>query len=220
VPKAARVLDLVTGGRPAVGLRVPSQPLALELLAAFGGGIAAPSANRFGRVSPTTAAHVRADLGADVDLVLDGGPCTVGVESTIVDLTAGAPTVLRPGHVTASALEEVLGTAVAFGTGPSRAPGMLPSHYAPACRIELAEDRGAAEHRAGELREEGVAADVLAPDVDADGYAHHFYEWLRAADERGLDVLVVVPPPAVGVGLAVRDRLAKAAAPRAGEERG
>ena len=104
LPRADHVPDAVTGGAATVGLRVPNQPLALELLSAFGSGIAAPSANRFGRVSPTTAAHVRADLGTAVDLVLDGGPCAVGVESTIVDLSRGAPRVLRLGGLSVDAL--------------------------------------------------------------------------------------------------------------------
>ena len=135
--------DAVTGGAGTVGLRVPNQPLALELLEAFGGGIAAPSANRFGRVSPTTAAHVRADLGADVDLVLDGGACAVGVESTIVDLSWGAPQVLRLGGLSVEALSDVLGHPVlvsAVAGGPPvlgaeavPAPGTLPSHPAPSC---------------------------------------------------------------------------------------
>ena len=98
-PRAERVPDAVTGGLPTVGLRVPDQPLALELLRAFGGGVAAPSANRFGRVSPTTAADVLADLGDDVDLVLDGGPCRVGVESTIVDCSRDQPAIVRLGGV-------------------------------------------------------------------------------------------------------------------------
>ncbi|HEV7536585.1 MAG TPA: L-threonylcarbamoyladenylate synthase, partial [Acidimicrobiia bacterium] len=107
LPRADRVPDAVTGGAATVGLRVPAQPLALELLEAFGDGVAAPSANRFGRVSPTTAAHVRADLGSDVDLVLDGGMCRVGVESTIVDLSSAVPAVLRLGGTSTEALAEV-----------------------------------------------------------------------------------------------------------------
>ena len=132
-----RVPDAVTGGLDTVGLRVPDQPLALELLRAFGGGVAAPSANRFGRVSPTTAADVRADLGDDVDLVLDGGPCRVGVESTIVDCTrrrAGDPA--RSGACPASAIEELLGVTVPLldrRRGRAR-PGTLASHYAPDAR--------------------------------------------------------------------------------------
>src|SRR6185295_2278217 len=126
LPRAAHVPDAVTGGAGTVGLRVPAQPLALELLVAFGGGIAAPSANRFGRVSPTTAVHVRADLGPDVDLVLDGGPCAVGVESTIVDLTRGTPRVLRLGGLSVDALAEVLGHPldVRVATGGALRPGL------------------------------------------------------------------------------------------------
>jgi L-threonylcarbamoyladenylate synthase len=185
LPRAAHVPDAVTGGAPTVGLRVPAQPLALELLRAFGGGIAAPSANRFGRVSPTTAAHVRADLGADVDLVLDGGPCAVGVESTIVDVSRGAPRVLRLGGLSVEALSEVLGqrldTTVATSggvpagelpagvEGPSGsaalntpAPGTLPSHYAPEARVEVLAAPAVAT-RAAALLAEGRRVGVLAP---------------------------------------------------------
>src|SRR4051812_4625673 len=151
-----RVAPEVTGGRPTVGLRVPDHPLAHALLGAFGGGVAAPSANRFGRVSPTTAAHVRADLGTDVDLVVDGGPCTVGVESTIVDCTTDPPTLLRHGAITIDALAATAGTPVVDGTaGPSRAPGMLESHYAPLAAVELARGTDAAAARASALRAAG-----------------------------------------------------------------
>ena len=186
LPRADRVPDSVTGGVGTVGLRVPAQPLALELLAAFGGGVAAPSANRFGRVSPTSAAHVRADLGPDVDLVLDGGPCSVGVESTIVDLSRGTPRVLRLGGLSVEALSECLGhavevTAVARGLaaaaaetagGPSGAassvsesvpaPGTLSSHYAPAARVELLAAEAVAG-RAAELLGQGLKVGLLAP---------------------------------------------------------
>ena len=151
VPRAARVPDAVTGGRPDVGLRVPAHPVALALLAGFsarrpgGAAIAAPSANRFGRVSPTTAAHVRDDLGADVDLILDGGPCQVGVESTIVDCTGDRIEVLRLGGIDLEHLTEVLGRAPGVGLATStrpesaRAPGMLASHYAPRARVVVVE---------------------------------------------------------------------------------
>ena len=151
------VLDAVTGRRPTVGVRVPDQPLALELLGAFGGGVAAPSANRFGKVSPTTAEHVRGDLGADVDLVLDGGPCAVGVESTIVDCTTDPPTLLRPGGVSVDRLVEVLGSPVRTeAVGPSRAPGMMASHYAPRCRVEVVDAVAVAEDRVAVLRSPGA----------------------------------------------------------------
>jgi len=182
LPRADHVPDAVTGGAGTVGLRVPAQPLARELLAVFGGGIAAPSANRFGRVSPTTAAHVRADLGTDVDLVLDGGPCSVGVESTIVDLSQGAPRVLRLGGLSVDALAEVLGhpldDRVATGgagligaaptglgaddPGMTPAPGTLLSHYAPEARVEvLAAD--AVPGRASALLAKGRRVGILAP---------------------------------------------------------
>jgi L-threonylcarbamoyladenylate synthase len=215
VPAGPRVDPTVTGGRPTVGLRCPDHPTARRLLALARTGVAAPSANRFGRVSPTTAAHVVADLGPDVDLVLDGGPCRVGVESTIVDCTTEVPMVLRHGGVTVARLEEVLGAPVTDRVeGPTRAPGMLPSHYAPRCAVELVEDADLASARATELRAAGRRAAVLDPGVDAATYAHHLYLWLREADEDDVDVLVVVPPPPGGLGDAVRDRLTKAAAPR------
>jgi L-threonylcarbamoyladenylate synthase len=230
--RAGGVSDVVTAALPTVGLRVPAQPLALALLAAFGSGIAAPSANRFGRVSPTRAEDVRADLGGAVDLVLDGGPCRVGVESTIVDLSRGRAVVLRPGGVALEALSEVLGYEVEVGSQPGnapgavRAPGTLPSHYAPQARVEvLAADEVVA--RAEALLGEGLRVGLLAPSPvpglpggldalppagGAPAYAQVLYQRLREADRRGLDVLLAVPPPVSGLGAAVVDRLHRAAA--------
>jgi L-threonylcarbamoyladenylate synthase len=185
LPRADHVPDAVTGGASTVGLRVPDQPLALELLDAFGGGIAAPSANRFGRVSPTTAAHVRADLGTDVDLILDGGACTVGVESTIVDLSWNGPRVLRLGGLSVEALSDVLGhpvivsavaagevsgfVPVAAGAGVADAeaeavpaPGTMPSHYAPEARVEVVAADAVAD-RAAVLLGQGRRVGLLAP---------------------------------------------------------
>jgi L-threonylcarbamoyladenylate synthase len=226
VRRAARVLDAVTGGGDTVGVRVPDQPVALELLRAFGGGIAAPSANRFGHVSPTTAADVRADLGDDVDVVLDDGPCTVGVESTIVDCTGNELVILRPGGVTRERIEEVSGQVVGVRTdGLVRAPGTLKSHYAPAATVlvvdrpELAE-RARALVAAGELVAvlasapvPGLPAEVTVLDAPANGeeYARVLYARLREADRRGVDVLLAVLPPDTGVGVAVGDRLRRAA---------
>jgi L-threonylcarbamoyladenylate synthase len=205
----------VTGGRDTIALRVPAHALTLAVLAAFGGGIAAPSANRFGHVSPTTAQHVRDDLGDDVDLVLEGGPCTVGVESTIIDLTVSPPSVLRPGGIPLEALEAIVeGPVRGEDAGPRRAPGMLASHYAPRARVELVEDPVEAAARVEALGADGVPAGLLDPGPDPDAYARHLYEWLRRADEDGLEVLVAVPPTATGLGWAVRDRLRKAAGPR------
>ena len=191
-----------------MGLRVPGHPVALELLTAFGGGLAAPSANRFGRVSPTTAAAVRAELGDDVPLILDGGASTVGVESTIVDCTSDPPRVLRVGGVTAEQLQSVLGVDLPVG-GATRAPGTLASHYAPRARVEVVAGGDAVE-RARELERAGESVGVLASrelelDVpprtvtlatpaDADEYARVLYATLREADVLGLDVVVAVPP--------------------------
>ncbi len=212
VPRAAHVLDVVTGGRPTIGVRVPAHPLTTELLVRFGGGLAAPSANLFGRVSPTTADHVRRDLGDAVDYVLDGGPCPVGVESTIVDCTVDPPQVLRPGGIPTEQIAVILDGALAPGSGPSRASGMLASHYAPTCRVILATDAADAEALAARATSSGAQVDVLDGTADLAEYARDLYAWMRAADERGLDAVVAVLPPPAGLGHAIRDRLQKAAA--------
>jgi len=209
VPRGGHVLDAVTGGRETVGLRVPAHPLTLELLHRFGGGLAAPSANRFGQVSPTTADHVRTDLGDDVDFVLDGGPCPIGVESTIVDCTVDPPQVLRPGAITADEVARLLDVSVAPAAGPSRAPGMLQSHYAPRCRVLLADDMTAARS----LADKRAGVEIIADD-DLVHYAQTLFARLRDADHRGVDTVIAVLPPAVGLGHAIRDRLTKAAAGR------
>lgn len=211
--RATRVVDEVTGGRDTVGLRVPAAALALDLLARFGGGLAAPSANRFGHVSPTTAEAVRAELGDDVDAVLDGGPCAVGVESTIVELLGRRPMLLRPGGISIERLEAVLGESIAQPEGESRAPGMLPSHYAPNALVEIV-DRDAIEIRAAELRASGKAVLTLMPSDDLEDDARQLYARLRAADEARVDVILAVLPPEEGIGAAIRDRLRKAAGVR------
>jgi len=224
--RSGRVPDAVTGGRDTVGLRVPDHPVTGRLLRRFGGGLAAPSANRFGRVSPTRAEHVVADLGDRVDLVLDGGPCRVGVESTIVEVLDDRVTVLRTGAVTPEQIEAITGVPVSLDTGgPVRAPGMLESHYAPAARVVIAGDDPVAQVRA--LVDAGHRVAVLAevppvglppeavlldPVGDAEGYARHLYQRLRDADAAGADVVLAVPPAPAGAGLAVRDRLQRAAA--------
>jgi len=227
--RAPGVPDAVTGGLDMVGVRVPAHPLALELLRAFGGGIAAPSANRFGAVSPTTAAHVRQSLGTRVDLVLDGGPCDVGVESTIVDLSSGEPALLRPGGLPRERLEAIVGRPIPIRHGgPVRAPGMLESHYAPAARVLLVppddQPRRAAELRALGLRV-GVVAFGPEPLVADAGEALHvdlgrsdedaargLYAALRDLDAKGCDIVLVWPPDERGLGLAIADRLRRAAA--------
>lgn len=215
VPRASHVLDVVTGGRPTVGVRVPAHPLTTELLTRFGGGLAAPSANRFGHVSPTTAQHVVDDLGDAVDLVLDGGPCPVGVESTIVDCTVTPPQVLRPGGIATEQIEQLLGH-LGDVTGPSRAAGMLASHYAPRCRVLLADDAQQAADLATDPTAAGADPVVIGVGTDAVSYAQHLYQWLRDADLTGRTAVVALMPPAEGLGHAIRDRLVKASAGRAG----
>jgi L-threonylcarbamoyladenylate synthase len=223
-----RVASEVTGGLDTVGVRVPDHPVALELLEAFGGGVAAPSANRFGRVSPTTAAHVRADLGGDVRVVLDGGACRVGVESTIVDVTGAEPAILRVGGVSRIEVERVIGRECVLRTsGEAAAPGTLASHYAPVASVVIVAPSDV-DRRARELLADGKRVGLLAlsetplspPDAvvvfaapqDVEEYARVLYARLREADERGLDVILVVNPPAAdGLGAAVRDRLQRAA---------
>jgi L-threonylcarbamoyladenylate synthase len=222
-----RVAAEVTGGLATVGLRVPDHPLARALLEEFGGGVAAPSANRFGRVSPTTAAHVRADLGDDVSVVLDGGPCRVGVESTIVDVTAAKPAILRLGGVSRSEIEAVVGRECSLSTGGEvAASGTLASHYAPRATVEVV-DASTVAPRAHELAVEGRRVGVLAmeppvgdlplPTVvlraprDVEDYAHVLYARLREADEHDVDVVLVVPPADTnGLGAAVADRVWRA----------
>ena len=207
-----RASDLVTGEQDTVALRVPAHPVALEILRAFGGGVIAPSANRFGHVSATRAEHVRADFGEAIDLVIDGGPATIGVESTILDLASGAPSILRPGAITRAMLEEVLGEPVALGSARGvRAPGTLPTHYAPRARVELANDAGEAETRAATLRTGGERVVVIGAGEATARFARELYAWMRAADQSGTDVIVVVLPPESGLGSAIRDRLERAA---------
>ena len=235
VRRAGRVPDAVTGGRSTVGLRVPDQPVALALLRQVGGGVAAPSANRFGRVSPTTAAHVVDDLGDDVDVVLDGGPARVGVESTIVEVLDGAPPVLlRSGGLPVEQIESVLGHPIErVATGPARAPGMLRAHYAPLARVvtvtpeevvAVATAHASAGRTVAVLGadEQGAVvpagATALAPVGDTAGYARVLYQRLRDADAAGIDVVVAVLPEPAGLGVAVRDRLTRAAAASDGHE--
>lgn len=226
VARSPHVLDAVTGGHDRVGLRVPDQPIALALLRAFGGGVAAPSANRFGRVSPTTAEDVRGDLGEDVDVLLDGGPCRVGIESTIVDCSGTEPTLLRLGGVPREEIEALLGLSVAVRAGgETPAPGTLSSHYSPAATVVVVEHSAIAA-RATSLLAVGKRVALLAltppgglpaglvvlePPVDVGEYAQVLYARLREADRQGIDVVLAVTPPDAGVGAAVTDRLTRAA---------
>jgi L-threonylcarbamoyladenylate synthase len=228
--KQPEVIELVTGGQDTIGLRMPDHPVARELLAAFGDGVAAPSANRFGSVSPTTAAHVRAELGDSVDVILDGGPSRVGLESSILDLSGldlsrGVPRLLRPGATTREMLEETLGRTIEVGGGSVRAPGTLASHYAPqaalhaVARGELAASaqRAISEGKRavvlGSAAIEGVPT-ILLPD-DPEARASRLYAALREVDEGGFEIAFVsVPESEEGIETAIADRLRRASAPR------
>jgi len=212
VHKTDLVSDVVTAGQPTVALRIADHPLTLAILERFGAAVAAPSANRFGRVSPTTAQHVRDDLGDDVDLIVDGGPARFGVESTIVDLTGDVPAILRTGVIGPTALGNALGVPVItrFG-GTVRAPGMLASHYAPRASLVLVSAATLADESAQRSRS-GERVAVLTLPSDAAGAARELYATLRALDAAGYDVLLAVLPPDVEANAAVRDRLVRAAA--------
>ena len=207
VQKSSIVLDEVTGGHQTVAVRVPGHELALELLQQFKGGLAAPSANKFGKVSPTTAQHVLDDLGDDVDYILDGGPCRVGVESTIVDCSPEVPVVLRPGGITAEAIESIVALD-SIDSGVSRAPGMLLAHYAPLCEVVLVENMQQAQ---GSLGDANNKYRILDASIDPISFASTMYSLLRQCDLDGIQKLVVVLPEPIGIGLAIRDRLTKAA---------
>jgi len=222
--KQAHVLAEVTGGQDTVGLRCPAHPLALQLLRRFGGGLAAPSANRFGRISPTRAAHVREEFGDAVPVVLDGGDCEVGLESTIVDLSGPTPRILRPGKLGKAELEAIAGPICEGAAGDSpRVSGALASHYSPHTRTQLLTREELVEQarRYRALGEsvlaltlgsaiEGLDGRVLADDPDA--YGHDLYAALRELDARRADRLLVEAPPARREWFAVLDRLGRAAA--------
>jgi L-threonylcarbamoyladenylate synthase len=229
--RSARTSDAVTGGQDSVGLRCPAHPWARAVLQAFGGALAAPSANSFGRISPTTADHVRSDLGEKpagrVDLILDGGPCPVGIESTIVDLSGPAPRLLRPGSITREAIEEVLGAEVPdAGHDAPRAAGRLEKHYAPRTPLEVVSAAWLATRLAA-LERERIA--LLAPGhvlarlkpppfmtlavpESAERYARDLYANLHRLDAAAADRILVVEPPQGPEWCAIHDRLQRAQA--------
>jgi L-threonylcarbamoyladenylate synthase len=227
LPKAASVLNVVTGGQDTVAIRVPAHPMAQQLLTAFGGGLAAPSANRYGHVSPTRADHVRDELGDAVRIVLDGGECTVGIESTIVACTDGKVRVLRPGSVTLSQLRSVVGDVVGEpGAGEPRVPGSSTSHYAPTTPLEIVPG-DVLETLAGEYNDRGERVAVmalrlplktlkLATWINAgrrpQQYAHDLYAHLRTLDKAGCVKILVQELPTDERWVAVSDRLRKASA--------
>jgi L-threonylcarbamoyladenylate synthase len=225
--RSPHVNDLVSGGQNSIGLRVPGHPVAQQLLKAFGGGIAAPSANKFGRLSPTTAEHVREELGNAVEMVLDGGPCDVGIESTIVDLTREPPAILRPGRVSAQQITDAL--LVPLGESAAdrpRVPGSLASHYAPRAPLKLVQPDEIENYvrrqvvqppvavvaRRGRPRDSKVALWQVAPETPEE-YARLLYASLRRLDDAGCRLIVVEALPLLPEWAAVRDRLDRAATP-------
>jgi L-threonylcarbamoyladenylate synthase len=238
VKRSALAADFVTGGQDTVGVRVPNHPVALGLLEAFvkagGKGVAAPSANRFGNVSPTTAQAVSDELRdylADGDLILDGGPCDVGVESTIIDCTGDVPKILRPGAITAQMITDSTGLSVggnfvytdadlpgisvngkAVDENTIRVSGSLEAHYAPAATVVLDQSPVAGQGfiaMADVVAGEGVVR-LAAPTTHVE-FARVLYSALRAADEQGLATVVVAQPAGDGIAVAIRDRLKRAA---------
>jgi L-threonylcarbamoyladenylate synthase len=241
LPKQPAVPDLATAGLPTVAVRMPAHPVALVLIRAAGTPIAAPSANRFGHVSPTTARHVLEDLESRIDLILDAGPTAIGVESTVLDLTRPVPTILRPGGLPREALEAVLGPVAVFDravAGPAPSPGMLPKHYAPRTELvvllgpkerlrphlrEIARHYVQQGHRVGLLiaeEDRAAVADlpvevaILGSEADLASIARRLYPALRELDQRGLDLILAREFGAEGLGLAIRDRLIRAAGGR------
>lgn len=227
--KQPQVLDSVTGGQDSVGIRIPRHPMAQALLQAFGSGLVAPSANRFTRISPTTAEAVYAELGESVNMILEGGACEVGLESTIVDMSVEKPVILRPGMISAEQISEVVGFAVPVRRqdhpGATRAPGMHHLHYAPSTPVELQITVGCINRAASLQHDEQPAVLLCHSDIDitpsaglqtirmpanpAD-YAHELYQTLRAVDAGNFKRIIIEAVPDAAEWDAVRDRLQKA----------
>ena len=218
--RSALAQDFITGGQDNVGVRVPAHPVAHELLVAFGGGIAAPSANRFGLVSPTTAEHVRADLATDVDLVLEGGPSEVGIESTIVDLSGAKPVVLRPGKISGAEIEAALGQPVTARSADARRhSGGLERHYAPRTPARLV-PAYQLDREIARLKDKVAVLAFSRPDErvdywlrmprDPQAYARKLYAALRELDTAQCQAILIEAPPATPEWAAVLDRLQRA----------
>ena len=221
VKRSSNVIDDITGGRETVALRVPAHETFQKVLLAFSqigsGAIAAPSANKYGAVSPTTAQHVLSDMGNLINAVLDGGDCVVGIESTIIDCTVNPPAILRQGALTLelvnSALRHTGIVATEEFTGESRAPGMKLSHYAPLATVKLFENRDALSSYEEQCVLDKVSFATILGSEDRVLYARELYSLLRDADAlQPKEILVLLPEP-IDIGMAIRDRLFKAAAP-------
>ncbi len=200
VPKSDKIPDIVTAGLPSVALRMPNHPVALAVIRAAGFPLAAPSANRFTQLSPTTAQHVREALGDAVELIVDGGACSVGIESTVISLTGPIPRILRPGMISQTQIEEVIGS-VETGAG-QESPGQHPKHYSPQTRVVIGESP-----RDGN----GVRLDSSNMPQDAPAYAELFYGKLHELDQQAYDWIAIELPPDTPEWAGVRDRITRAA---------
>ncbi len=232
LPKKPVVPDIVTAGLPTVGVRMPSHPVALALIRRAGCPIAAPSANRFGRLSPTHHEAVMEQLGESIDAVIAGGPTPVGIESTVVSLVEQPPVVLRPGGTPLEALRELMpNLRVEARSGPSASPGTLPRHYQPTTPLFLLEPGLLSGGQALDRRRCGLLAfrdswegfahvEVLSPTGDLIQAAACFFSALRALDRMGLEAIVAEPVPEQGLGVAIMDRLRRASSGRASLDAG
>ena len=209
--KSDKVLTEVTGGRDTVAIRCPNHSVTTKLLKKLNDAVVAPSANKFGKVSPTTAKHVVNDLGSDISIVLDGGDCSIGLESTIIDCTTTPPQLLRTGAITAEHILRECNITVVAASGESRAPGMLEKHYAPVCRVVLVSSSQEGLIEAQRYVADGFKVRLLDLTEDLDMFARLLYSSLRTADKDGITVAIVVRAPMKGIGFAINERLEKAA---------
>ena len=219
--RSTKAKDFITGGQDSVGIRIPANPIALALLREFTGGIAAPSANRFGAISPTTAQSVKDEIGQylnpEQDLILDGGPSLVGVESTIIECLEDLPRILRPGAITEEMIEEITGLKIERSKSQTRASGLLDTHYAPKAKVFLLDPinpvvaciAGVGFIAAANHPTPDGAIRLASPNSD-DEYARTLYEALREGDRKNLTAIYVIPPAGDGVAIAIRDRLQRA----------
>ena len=201
----------ITGGRDTVAVRIPDNAFTRQLIINLGSPIAAPSANRFGKVSPTTAQHVCEDLQNDVDLIVDDGASSIGVESTIIDFSVAPPQLLRPGGIPIEDIEQILGYTIRDTDGISRASGMLQNHYQPSCNVLLVHTDQEAQQLKVSLVSQYQRIRILTRCDNLPLYATLLYSDLRQADTDRIDVLIAVLPENKGLGAAIRDRLTKAA---------
>jgi L-threonylcarbamoyladenylate synthase len=213
--KQPGVLDLITGGQDSIGLRVPNHPMALQLLAEFDDGLAAPSANRFGHISPTTAQHVREEFGSNLGIILDGGAAQVGIESTIIDARTAALSILRPGAITREQIKHLADKRTQPAINSPRVPGALQSHYAPRTKARLFdrdEIRVLPNTLVLSIATQPAFAQGITLSANPNEYAHALYAALRALDARGAEQIFIERPPQTPAWAAIWDRLSRACA--------